>query len=160
MALPRPGHGYVAEPGTGGHPTAGSATPRGPGLRWSLGAVVGTGTGLAPHLLHHVGLVVGAAIVSGTAGTALFCAAGLATMTPTLIRLRRRFDSWWAPIIALTAFAAMFTLSTTVIGPWLRPTVEDLPRQPRHSPTTPGQDEHTRHHADTRQRLAWRNTRA
>lgn len=150
---PRPGYGSMAEPGTDGHSITTSATParadRRPGRRWALGAVVGTGTGLAPHLVHHVGLVVGTAIVTGAAGTAVFGAVGLATMMPTLIRLRRRFSSWWAPIIGLGVFAAMFTMSTAVIGPWLRSAVDDSPRQPQHSPTAPGADEHSRHHART-----------
>jgi hypothetical protein len=134
----------MAEPGADGRSAATRAAPARPGLRWGVGAIVGTGMGLAPHLLHHVGLIIGAAIVTGTAGTVLFGAAGVATMVPTLIRLRRRFGNWWAPTIALAVFAAMFAVSTTVIGPWLRSTVDDPPRQPRHSPTAPG-GEHNHH---------------
>ena len=34
-----------------------------------------------------------------------------------MLRLRRRFSTWWAPVIGLAVFAAMFSLSTFVIGP-------------------------------------------
>jgi predicted PurR-regulated permease PerM len=42
---------------------------------------------------------------------------GLAASVPLLLRLRRRFDSWWAPAIGLSLFAVMFALSAFVIGP-------------------------------------------
>lgn len=70
--------------------------------------------GLAPHVLHHVGPLAGAAIVSGVAGTALFGALGFAATIPLLLRLRRRFGSWRVPTAALAVFALVFTLSTVV----------------------------------------------
>ena len=36
---------------------------------------------------------------------------------PFLWRIHRRFHTWRAPTIALAVMAAMFTLSTFVIGP-------------------------------------------
>ena len=77
----------------------------------------GVVSGLAPHVLHHIGPLVGSALVSGAGGTALFGVAGLAASVPTLISLRRRFASWWAPTLALAAFAALFTVSAVVVGP-------------------------------------------
>ncbi|MDI6098833.1 hypothetical protein QLQ12_09500 [Actinoplanes sp. NEAU-A12] len=109
--------------------------------RWSLGAVLGGVMGLAPHLLHHVGLFAGTALLAGIGGTVLFGVLGLAAMLPMLLRLRRRFRTWWAPGLAVAGFAAMFALSTVVIGPALRGAGE--------GPSVPGpvpSGEHTRHH--------------
>jgi hypothetical protein len=36
---------------------------------------------------------------------------------PFLLRLRRRFGTWWASAIGLVAFAVMFSVSAFVIGP-------------------------------------------
>lgn len=80
--------------------------------------------GLAPHLLHHAGPLVGTALVAGAGGTALFGLLGLAASVPMLIRLRRRFARRWAPAIALTLFGAMFTLSSLVIGPQISASLE------------------------------------
>ncbi|GGN19375.1 hypothetical protein FHR83_003958 [Actinoplanes campanulatus] len=113
--------------------------------RWSLGAILGGVMGLAPHLLHHVGLLAGTALLAGIGGAALFALLGLAAMLPMLLRLRRRFDSWWAPGIAVTVFAAMFAVSTLVIGPALRPG-NDSPAQHGPTPSAPASGEHTRHH--------------
>ena len=82
-------------------------------------AIVGGLVGLAPHVLHHVGLLAGVALVSGTAGTILFGILGLVASIPLLVRLYRRFDTWRAPAIVLAIFAAMFALSSFVIGPSL-----------------------------------------
>lgn len=79
----------------------------------ALGAVMG----LVPHVLHHVGPLVGTALVTGVGGTALFGALGLAASVPMLLKLRRRFASWWAPALALIVFTGMFALSSFVIGP-------------------------------------------
>lgn len=79
--------------------------------------VIGAAVGLAPHVLHHVGLLAGTALVAGTGGTALFGVLGLAASVPLLLRLRRRFGTWWAPAIGLAVFTVMFSLSAFVIGP-------------------------------------------
>ncbi|WP_433016007.1 hypothetical protein [Kribbella sp. CA-294648] len=115
------------------------------GGRWSVGAVLGAALGLAPHLLHHVGLLAGTALLAGLSGTVLFGTLGLVAMLPMLLRLRRRFDTWWAPSIAVALFAAMFALSTFLIGPVLRSAVNDPP-QPHPSPSAPASGDHTRHH--------------
>lgn len=102
-----------------------SAQPASPtGLRrvvqsvWSaLVAAVAVVVGLAPHVLHHVGLIAGTALVVGAGGTALFAVIGLLASIPMLLRLKRRFRSWWAPAIGLAVFTGMFLLSTLVIGP-------------------------------------------
>lgn len=91
------------------------------GGRRTFGTVVtgilGAVGGVAPHVLHHVGPLVGTALVAGAGGTALFGFLGLAASVPMLLRLRRRFASWWAPGIALAVFTAMFLFSSLVIGP-------------------------------------------
>ncbi|MBO3737692.1 hypothetical protein [Actinoplanes flavus] len=130
---------------TASSPGATQNTPRRRAGRWSAGAVLGAAMGLAPHLLHHIGLFAGAALLAGLGGTVLFAVLGLAMMTPMLLRLRRRFGTWWAPGIAVLLFAAMFAGSTLVIGPALRGAVNDPP-QPGPTHSTPA-GEHTRHHS-------------
>lgn len=81
-------------------------------VRSGLVAAWGGLTGLAPHVLHHVGPVAGAAVVTGTGGTALFGLLGVVLSVPFLLRLRRRFGTWKAPAIALAVFVVMFSIST------------------------------------------------
>jgi len=96
-----------------------SGLQRAAGRLWSgVVAVWAAITGIAPHVLHHVGPLAGAAIVSGVAGTALFGAFGFVATVPLLLRLRRRFGSWRVPAIALALFVTVFTVST-VVGPQL-----------------------------------------
>ena len=88
------------------------------GRVWSgLLALWGAVTGIAPHVLHHVGPLAGAALVAGATGKVLFAAIGFVAAIPFLLRLHRRFATWKAPAIALAVFVAMFSLSTFVIGP-------------------------------------------
>ena len=90
------------------------------GRAWS-GAVAlwGGFIGLLPHVLHHVGPLAGAALLAGATGRVLFAAIGFVAAVPFLRRLHRRFRTWRAPAIALAVFAAMFSLSSFVIGPAL-----------------------------------------
>lgn len=91
---------------------------RAPGrIRHLLTAGWGTLTGIAPHVLHHVGPLAGAAILAGTGGRVLFFVIGLAAATPMLIRLYRRFRTWLAPTIAVAIFAVTYTLSSLILGP-------------------------------------------
>lgn len=83
----------------------------------TVSAVFGTLLGLLPHVLHHTGLIFGAALVTGTGGNLLFGALGLLFSVPLLRRLYTRFHTWKAPAIALAIFVAMFSLSAFVIGP-------------------------------------------
>jgi hypothetical protein len=77
----------------------------------------GAFVGVLPHVLHHVGPLAGAALLVGATGRLLFAAIGFVAAIPFLRRLRRRFDTWKAPAIALAIFAVMFSLSSFVIGP-------------------------------------------
>lgn len=83
----------------------------------TVSAVFGTLLGLLPHLLHHTGLIFGAALITGTGGNLLFGVFGLLFSLPLLRRLYTRFNTWKAPAIALAIFVAMFSLSAFVIGP-------------------------------------------
>ncbi len=83
-------------------------------------AAVGVVAGAAPHVLHHVGPIAGAALLAGTGGTLLFGGIGFVLTIPMLLRLRRRFGTWAAPAVALALFAVAFTVSTLWIGPAIR----------------------------------------
>lgn len=95
----------------------------GRGIRTRLwaGAVAGWGvvSGIAPHVLHHVGPLAGAALLAGVGGKALFFALGLVLSLPLLRRLYGRFTTWLAPALAVVAFAGMFAFSSLVIAPWI-----------------------------------------
>ena len=97
--------------------------------------------GLLPHVLHHAGPLAGAALLAGATGRALFAAVGFVAAIPFLRRVHRRFHTWRAPAIALAIFAAMFSLSSFVIGPAL--TGEDESSPP--AVEQPG-DGHASHH--------------
>ena len=92
-------------------------------------ALFGAVTGVAPHVLHHVGPLAGAALLAGFAGQVLFFVLGLALSVPILLKLYRRFGTLLAPAIAVVAFAAIFTFSSVVVAPRLTGTDE--------SPATP-----------------------
>ena len=105
-------------------------------LSGALGGIVG----LAPHVLHHIGPLVGTALVAGSGGTVLFAVLGLVAAVPMLIKLRHRFSNWWAPGIALGVFTAMFLISSFVVGPLI---------SALNDPVAPGLSEvnHLAHHS-------------
>jgi hypothetical protein len=105
---------------------------------------VGLIMGLLPHVLHHIGLLAGTALVAGSGGTALFGALGLLASIPMLVRLYRRFGSWVAPALGLLVFAAMFSLSAFVIGPAISGTGPNVTPGP--VPTPGHTSEHTGGH--------------
>lgn len=110
----------------------------------SIGVAIGVAMGLVPHVLHHIGLIAGAALVTGAAGNLVFFALGLVFSIPLLRRLHKKFHTPWAPAIAIAIFAAMFSLSAFVIGPAI---TGDSP--PANAPTSPGQTpttDHSQHH--------------
>lgn len=91
-------------------------SPRGRIASAVLGAW-GALTGIAPHVLHHVGPLAGAAFLAGAGGRALFAGVAFVASIPFLVRMRRRFRNWLAPVIAFAVMAGAFSLSTFVIGP-------------------------------------------
>ncbi|MHB8508011.1 MAG: hypothetical protein ACYDGR_05090 [Candidatus Dormibacteria bacterium] len=116
---------------------AGVVVARGPVKKSPLRTVwdalvggIGFVLGLLPHVLHHIGLLAGTALVAGSGGTALFGMLGFLASIPFLLRLRRRFGTWRAPAIGLLVFAAMFSLSAFVIGPAISGTGASSPSAP------------------------------
>lgn len=99
---------------------------------------VGAIAGITPHVLHHIGPIAGTALLTGTGGSVLFGAIGFVLTVPLLLKLKRRFNTWTAPGVALTFFAVMFTISTLWIGPWIRG--DDSGGDP----TAPADEHHTR----------------
>ena len=110
----------------------------------TLVGAVGLIMGLLPHILHHIGLLAGTALVAGSGGTILFGALGLLASIPLLIRLYRRFGSWIAPVLGLLVFMAMFSLSAFIIGPGISGTGGDVIPGP--VPTVDHTSEHTAGH--------------
>ena len=97
-------------------------------------AFFGVVTGVASHVLHHVGLLAGAALFAGFGGQVLFFVVGLALSVPFLLRLYHRFGTLLAPAFAVAAFAAIFTFSSVVVAPLLTGSDE--------SPATPIEQPH------------------
>lgn len=116
---------------------------RGTGLWNALTAAIATVAGIAPHVLHHVGLFAGAFLVTGAAGNLLFAALRLVLFIPLLRRLHRRFGTWKAPAVALGVFAVMFSVSAFIIGPAISQS-ESPPSPPPGQVVTP--DGHAGHH--------------
>lgn len=119
-------------------------------IRDAVGSVLGVVLGIAPHVMHHIGLIAGAALVTGASGNLLFYVLGLLFSVPMLMRLHRRFRTWWAPTIALVVFTALFSLSAFVVGPAISGSGGDVrPRQEQPiSPTPTSTKGHTEHHPD------------
>ena len=92
--------------------------------------------GLLPHILHHAGPLAGAALFAGIGGSLLFGVLGLIAAIPFLVRMKRRSGSWRRPLAALLLFAAVFAVSTFVIGPALTGSDSDGAK-PSSSPTEP-----------------------
>ena len=121
------------------------------GWRRVRAAVAGVGAavvGAAPHVLHHVGPLAGAALLAGATGRLLFGALGFLLAIPMLRRLRRRTGSWRVPGGALALMAVVFAFSSFVVGPAL--TGGDEPAAPaKNPPSAPAgvsPDEHEAHH--------------
>jgi peptidoglycan/LPS O-acetylase OafA/YrhL len=107
-----------------------------------IGAIA-TAVGLAPHVLHHIGLLAGTALIAGTGGTVVFGIVGMLASVPLLLRLRRRFGTWWAPVIGLAVFAVMFSVSAFIIGPAISGGDGPDPGDDLPSPSS----DHTGHHS-------------
>lgn len=131
-------------------PAASVAKPQGPArVRAALAAGGAAVLGAAPHVLHHVGPLAGAALLAGATGKVLFGALGFLLAVRMLRRLRRRTGSWRVPGGALALMALVFTFSTFVIGPAL--TGGDDGTASSAPGTTvpaapPGDDAHESHH--------------
>lgn len=105
-------------------------------------AIFGTLLGLLPHVLHHAGLIFGAALVTGVGGNLLFGVVGLLFSLPLLRRLYTRYNTWRAPAMALALLVALFSLSAFVIGPAIS---GDAPVESPSPVQTPDHTEHDEH---------------
>src|SRR5687767_13782833 len=85
-------------------------------VRATLAALGAAVLGAAPHVLHHVGPLAGAAVLAGATGKLLFGAIGFILAIPMLRRLRRRHGSWAMPGGVLALMAVVYTFSAFVIG--------------------------------------------
>ena len=105
--------------------------------------------GILPHVLHHIGLLAGTALIAGAGGTVLFGLIGLAASVPFLIKLYRRFGTWLAPAVALLVFSLMFAVSAFVIGPAISGIDSTTPTPipaPATAPATGTPVDHEGHH--------------
>jgi hypothetical protein len=131
------------------NPPSTPATPRTLSERVAAlaSSVVAAILGIAPHVLHHVGPLAGAALLAGTGGTLLFGAIGLVAAIPFLLRVHRRCGNWRVPAALLATFAAMFSISTFVIGPAISgsDSSKSTPAQ-QTSPGAPPKTGHDAHH--------------
>lgn len=110
------------------------------GARAALGSLLG----LLPHVMHHVGIVAGTALLAGTWGNLALYLLGLLLSIPMFRRLRRRFGSPVAPVVGAAVFTSLFLFSALVLGPAITKTSAD-PLSP--APTASSvADEHVDHH--------------
>ena len=124
-------------------------------VRAPLAAVGAAILGAAPHVLHHVGPLAGAAVLAGATGKLLFGAIGFVLAIPMLRRLRRRDGSWAVPGGVLALMAVVYTFSAFVIGPAITSGSGDSSKPPSSRPAQPAPDspqpgvspsEHEAHH--------------
>lgn len=128
-----------------------SAPPRrGPRTWWAtVRAGFGAALGMVPHVLHHVGLIAGTALLTGALGNGVLYVVGLLLSIPLLRRLRSRFGTGWAPALGVVAFTALFALSAFVIGPLFNPATPNQPDtpSPAASASASGTEDHEGHHS-------------
>lgn len=134
-----------SRPSAGERPSPLTLRERAAALRSSAVAAV---LGLAPHILHHVGLFAGAALLAGTAGALLFGAIGFLAAIPFLLRVHRRCGNWRVPGALLAGFAVIFSISTLVIGPAMSGTSSSTSKSTSNQTvlSNPARQEHDAHH--------------
>lgn len=137
-----------AKPAVAGEePSAPGVPPRVVGRAAKTLATAASGTvaaisGIAPHVLHHVGPLAGTALLAGAGGTVLFGLGGFALSIPMLLRLRRRFGTWLAPTVATAIFTGVYLFSALVVGPAItaEPAGQVVPAE------SPSPSDHADHH--------------
>jgi hypothetical protein len=118
-------------------------------IRAAVAAFGAAVLGAAPHVLHHVGPLAGAALLAGATGKLLFGALGFLLAVPMLRRLRRRHGSWAVPGGVLALMAVVFTFSTFVIGPAIAGSGGESAAPAKNTPAAPSgvsPSEHESHH--------------
>lgn len=111
-----------------------------------VSSVVAAVLGIAPHVLHHVGPLAGAALLAGTGGTLLFGAIGLIASIPFLRRVHRRSGNWRVPGALLVLFAVVFSISSFVIGPAISGGDSSGTTTNQTVPGAPAEKSHDAHH--------------
>jgi hypothetical protein len=111
----------------------------------TIRAGLGAALGVLPHLMHHVGLLAGAALLTGALGNGILYGIGLLMSIPLLRRLRSKFRTVWAPVIGVAVFTGLFSLSAFVIGPALGTSGQEVPVKAP-TPTLTTSDGHEVHH--------------
>ena len=113
-----------------------------------ISSLVAATLGIAPHVLHHAGPLAGAALLAGTGGSLLFGAIGLVAAIPFLLRVHRRCGNWRVPAGVLALFAAVFSISTFVIGPAISGSgsSSSRPTSGQTVPAAPPTEGHDAHH--------------
>jgi hypothetical protein len=97
--------------------------------------------------MHHIGLIAGAALLTGALGNSVLYVVGLLLSIPLLRRLQSRFRTRLAPAIGVVVFTALFALSAFVVGPRIGAagsSEQTPPSSPSPSVTTPA--DHDEHH--------------
>lgn len=148
MTAPTPDVQPDANPGTP-DPAPPASSGRIRALWNAVVAGIAVVMGILPHVLHHIGLLAGTALIAGAGGTVLFGLIGLAASVPFLIKLYRRFGTWLAPAVALVVFILMFAVSAFVIGPAISGTDSTTPTPipaPATAPATGPTVDHQGHH--------------
>ncbi|AXG15457.1 hypothetical protein DN585_14230 [Intrasporangium calvum] len=111
----------------------------------TIRAGLGAALGILPHVMHHVGLLAGAALLTGALGNGILYGVGLLMSIPLLRRLRSRFRTVWAPVVGVAVFTGLFSLSAFVIGPAIGSGGADVPVEAP-TPTVTTSDGHDVHH--------------
>jgi hypothetical protein len=114
MSAPATTHEPAAAPPADAAPARAGVLGRIRAVVAGIGAAV---LGAAPHVLHHVGPLAGAAVLAGATGKLLFGALGFALAIPMLRRLHRRHGSSVVTGGVFALMAVVFTFSAFVIGP-------------------------------------------
>ena len=128
-----------AVPAEGAHVVPGAAGSVGSSMSGLIAAI----SGIAPHVLHHVGPLAGTAILVGAGGTILFGVVGFALSIPMLLRLRSRFGTWLAPAVAGAIFLLVYLFSSLVVGPAITGvSVIEPSSAPASTPLPSGHEDH------------------
>jgi len=106
--------------------------------RAALAAMGAAVLGVAPHVLHHVGPLAGAALLAGATGKLLFAALAFLAAVPMLRRMRRRHHSWAVPGGTLALMAVIFAFSTFIVGPALADGERSAAAKPTPTAPVPG----------------------
>lgn len=116
------------------------------GLWTAVRAGVGVVLGIVPHVMHHIGILAGAALLTGLWGNSVLYVVGLLLSIPLLRRIHARFRSLWAPAVGVAVFTTLFAVSSFVIGPAISGATAG-PSAPDRTPVpTVTSDEHAGHH--------------